>query len=433
MSLLLRYESAGAWGASSGLTQSDLARLGPTLDKLRDELCDVDERLLAGELAIPLSKQPLGSAFYALPATMLSQYAAGRSASPLGQMLVVTKQLMSEVDQIVVLGDRRALAGPKALMAACCQPYYNQLSRAARGSRPRVHFLGDRLDNDAVQGVMHLLGAHRQRAARGVAERWALVVVGQQMVTPAHTRLLPALLESLAVNAADDSQTLQRDVRAERTIWVTGDDSPLLQTARQIGSTHVISVPAQIGLGYTGLSMIGLVPAALLGINVMQLLEGAQAVSQHFSQTKSVENLVLQMAGTQHLLDQQWPLGPQRWMGWNRALGATGQWYRSLIGGSLQRELTVSSTAGSGSFEAGRPGWSMQVFSAGYRFDPLATVVDAQEEDLVQAFRGFRSAGWPTVSLSVPHIDEPSVGQLLQALMLSTVIAARLQGRNPYT
>ena len=179
--------------------------------------------------------------------------------------------------------------------------------------------------------------------------------------------------------------------------------------------------------------MIGLVPAALLGINVMQLLEGAQAVSQHFSQTKSVENLVLQMAGTQHLLDQQWPLGPQRWMGWNRALGATGQWYRSLNGGSLQRELTVSSTAGSGSFEAGRPGWSMQVFSAGYRFDPLATVVDAQEEDLVQAFRGFRSAGWPTVSLSVPHIDEPSVGQLLQALMLSTVIAARLQGRNPYT
>lgn len=68
-------------------------------------------------------------------------------------MLAVTKQLMTEVDRVVVLAEPSWLSWSAALMQACCQPHFNELTRGERGSRPRMVFVGDSLDNDAVQGA----------------------------------------------------------------------------------------------------------------------------------------------------------------------------------------------------------------------------------------------------------------------------------------
>ena len=58
--------------------------------------------------------------------------------------------------------------------------------------------------------------------------------------------------------------------------------------------------------------------------------------------------------------------------------------------------------------------------------------------DLLEAaFEGSRTAYWesgrPTADILLPMLTEHTVGQLMQMLMLATVVEARLMGVNPYS
>lgn len=454
MTPLLRFDASSAMQGGYGLEPSELARLGPALDKLRDEICDIDEKLLAGEMPIPPSKQPLHAAFASLPQRMLAEYEADRPASELGRMLAVTKQLMTEVDRVVVLADRDWLSGPRALMQACCQPYFNELTRGERGSRPRMVFVGDTLDNDAVQGVLHLLGAHRGRAAGNLDQRWGLVMMGDSCSPLGAGRLCSPFLHALEVNCGGDGQLAR-----SRSIVVASESSPLRQLARELGVAHEFSIPAAMGARYSVLSLVGLLPAALLGVNVMKLLEGARGVHDHFRATKAASNGVLQYAAVNHLFEQKLCTPLRCWGLWSERLGAIAAWYQILISGSLGLALQVDMLPTLQNSDAARPQLLQQVVARQYRFDPLsllgtaAQATTSEGELLVQVAasvssaqnlvgvlhqaidhtqQAYLQAGRPTAVLTLPQVDEPCVGELLQWLMLATVAEARLLGRNPY-
>lgn len=454
MTLLLHLDTNLAQLSVTTPQQNNLASLGPELDKLRDEICDIDEKMLAGEIPTPLSKQPLESGFVRQPERLLADYEANRPASQLGRMLAATKQLMTEVDRVVVLGDAQCLSGPRALMQACCQPHFNELSRGSRGSRPRMLFVGDCLDNDSVQGLLHLLGAHRGRAAASLDERWGLVVISRGIKTSSAKWLLKPLLDALHTNCGGDLQQLQ-----SRVMWVLGDTCPFQAEANRLECASRFVFPAGVHESFSVLSLAGLVPAALLGINIMKLLEGGRAISEHFRTTKAADNLVLQFAGVNRLVDHT-PIVPLRmWCNWCRALDGMSSWYRQLLCGCLGTELVDLDLLNNASPPAkllSAPGTKAtmplvnQMVVHNFRFDPLSLISDISIDkptldfahrnnlaDVLHATRqqqqiALQSAGWPSVELSLAQVDEPSLGQLLQLLMLATVVEARRLGCNPY-
>ncbi|MEZ6075453.1 MAG: hypothetical protein R3C56_07200 [Pirellulaceae bacterium] len=55
---MLRFDPSLAMQVGNGLEPSELACVGPVLDKLRDELCDIDEKMLSGEIPTPPSSSP---------------------------------------------------------------------------------------------------------------------------------------------------------------------------------------------------------------------------------------------------------------------------------------------------------------------------------------------------------------------------------------
>ena len=454
MTLQLRLDTSHAWLA--GGEPNQLASLGAVLDKLRDEICDIDEKMLAGEIPTPASKQPLGSGFVRLPERLLAEYEAERPASELGRMLAATKQLMTEVDRVVVLGDAANLSGPRALQA-CCQPYFNELSRGQRGSRPRLVFVGESLDNDEVQGVLHLLGAHRGRAATTLDERWGLVVMGSGTEPNPAACLLRPLLAAQQINNGHDPQAARA-----RVLFVAGKEDPLRSVASELESENCFSLPDGVGPRFSVLSMSGLLTAALLGINVMKLLEGARHISHHFRTTKAADNLVLQFAGVNHLMDQKSAGNPRRWCAWSQALSETNTWYRQLLSGCLGKELLVEAPL---NIERQCPRNTLacppllnQIVVDGFRFDPLPVeapldsslnqdcpqppgIESTSDGTLVQSLqvvhartqRALQLCKLPSVQLSLPQVDEPCLGQLLQLLMLATVVEGRLLGCNPYS
>ena len=460
MSPVLRFQvSIDDPAQESGGPSSELARLGATLDKLRDEMCDIDEKMLAGEVAVPPSKQPLHAGFAKLPAQLLDEYEAGRPVSQLGRMLAVTKQLMTEVDRVVVLADRDFLNGARALLHACCQPHFNELTRGDRGSRPRLTLVGDSLDNDSLQGVLQLVGAHRERAAANLDERWGLVVIAGSSWPGAAGLGCSAFMRALQVNCGGDER-----LASSRTIVIASDSSPAQQASAVLPGAHQFDLPDDVGARYSVLSLAGLIPAALVGMNVMKLLEGARAMQAHFANARAAENMVLQYAAVNHLFEVERASSLRRWSLWSDRLQSLADWYQHLLHGSLGQTLKLEQPQPCDDASSGKRATEEdssllhQVVTSRFRFDPLllqdssaqsaiarsgfaqtddsshniGNLVEVCHAALVKNQQGMVAAGRPVTQLVLPQVDEPSVGQLLQWLMLSSVVEARLRGRNPY-
>ncbi len=455
MSELLRFDPSGVFLAETGLRRAEVAELGPQLERLRDEVCDIDVKMLRGEIPIPDTKQPLDAGFYLLPEQLLDEYAAQRESSQLGRILSATKALMAEVDRVVVLGIGGSYMGARALMDACCQPYYNELGRGQRGSRPRIYFEGNNVDNDASQGLLHLLGADRDRRVCGVEEAWGIVVISKSGGTLETATAFRQFLTALEKSCGGDPATVRR-----RVIPVTGASGKLYDFARSLGCEHIFPVPDGVGGRFSVLSAVGLVPAALMGLNIMRLLEGARAMNEHFRTARAAENIVLQYTAVNHLLELRRGATIRCLSVWSKALEAAGLWYDQLLAESLGKEekgatplTTVNTRDLHSRHQQHQQGRRDKVFNnvivENYRFDPLP--IGRRDEDpdqlndiaektlpevMAAAIEGtnqaLREDGRPTTNLFMPRIDEFTMGQYFQMLMLATVVEGRLLGVNPY-
>src|SRR5687768_2869743 len=129
---LLSFNHAGAMHPLYGLTAADIDSLVPSLERARREMLEEDARLFKSG-KIPAEKQPLDHAFFDMPERLLKEYNQSPERSELGRILATVKRIKERVDKVVVLGIGGSYMGAKALLDSCCQPYYNELSRADRG------------------------------------------------------------------------------------------------------------------------------------------------------------------------------------------------------------------------------------------------------------------------------------------------------------
>ncbi len=455
MSEMLRFDPSSAFLPNTGIDKSDVAGLSATLDKLRDEICDIDVKMLAGQIATPDTKQPLDAGFYLMPEKLLSEYEADRQESELGRILKVTKQLMSEVDRVVVLGIGGSYMGAKALMDACCQPYFNELTRGQRGSRPRIYFEGNNVDNDASQGLLHLLGADRQVVGSGVEDSWGIVVISKSGGTLETASAFRQYLAALEVNCGGDREKVRG-----RVIPVTGNSGKLHDFATELGCDDIFPVPDGVGGRFSILSAVGLVPGALMGINIMKLLEGAKAMNAHFRTAKAADNIVLQYTAVNHLMELKRGANVRLLSVWSKALESAGMWYDQLLAESLGKDLkgampltTVNTRDLHSRHQQHQEGRRDKIVNNlivdNYRFDPLAigrresdpdTLNDIADKSLIDIMsaaiagtnQALRDDGRPSTNLHMPRVDEFCMGQYFQMLMLATVVEGRLLGINPY-
>ena len=63
---------------------------------------------------------------------------------------------------------------------------------------------------------------------------------------------------------------------------VTGTSGKLFDLAKALGCGEMFPVPDGVGGRFSVLSAVGLLPAALLGLDVEKLLAGAAAMNEHF-------------------------------------------------------------------------------------------------------------------------------------------------------
>ena len=447
----ITYDPSGLLIPETGLSAQDLAWFAPRLEMARKEVLD-DVRLWQSGQVVPAQKQPLDAGFMNLPERLLADYQKQPAQSELGQIIATGKRLGEATDRVVVLGIGGSYMGARALFEACCHPYHNELSRDARKGRPRVYLEGNNVDNDALCGLLDILP---KKAGASPEESWSAVVISKSGGTLETAVGFRVILNALRTAVGGDAAKL-----AEWVVPVTGEKGKLRNLAQALGCRQTFPIPDGVGGRFSVLSAVGLLPAAVLGLDVVALLEGAAAMNRCFQTAPAGANPVLDYVAASRLMEVRRGATIRVLSTWGKRLEAVGLWYDQLLSESLGKDgqgatpITVVNTRdlhsrGQQHQEGRRDKLITNLTVAESQRDPIAVGRSNWNQDdldkraertlpqlLAAAAQGTNMAyaqdRRPTAELRLPRLDEAALGQIFQMFMLATVLEGRLMGVNPY-
>jgi glucose-6-phosphate isomerase len=282
-----------------------------------------------------------------------------------------------------------------------------------------------------------------------------LVVISKSGGTLETAAALRQFMSALEKSCGGDPEWLRKLL-----IAVTGESGKLRNLANELQLPETFPVPDGVGGRFSVLSAVGLVPAAILGLDVVKLLEGAAAMNQHFREAPPEENVVLKYVAVNHLLETLRGCNVRILSVWSKALESAGLWYDQLLAESLGKDLlgampltTVNTRDLHSRHQQHQQGRRDKVVNNlivdKYRFDALPvgrrtsdpdslndiaekTLPDIMKAAIEGTNEALRSDGRPTTNLFMPRVDETFMGQFFQMMMLATVVEGRLLGMNPY-
>ncbi|MCI0333889.1 MAG: glucose-6-phosphate isomerase [Planctomycetes bacterium] len=443
--MLIDYDPTGVFLERGGIRRDALAALGPRLAAARDEVL-ADARLWERGGPVPVEKEPLDTRFFELPERLLAEFASNGPASELARLRASADRLAQAVDSVVVLGIGGSYMGARTMLEACCHQYYNEVAAAMRRGRPRMYFEGNNVDNDALLDLVRLL------ESRG--DRWGIVVISKSGGTLETAAAFRVLLRELRGTLGREAKSI-----GELVVPVTGTSGKLSELAKALGCRETFPVPDGVGGRFSVLSAVGLLPGALLGLDIERLLKGAAEVNEHFRTAAPDRNVVLQFVGVCHLMEEQ-GCDVRILSTWGKRLESFGLWYDQLLAESLGKQdrgalpLTIVNTRdlhsrGQQHQEGKRDKLITNLVIERTQGDPLAigrsdmdqdklnelaekTLPDVMAAAIAGTNKAYLDDGRPTATLRVPRLDEFTLGQLFQMMMLATVVEGRLIGINPY-
>lgn len=464
----LRYDYQGALAGADEDPEIAALRekwcLGPSaLESVREDLENARQRTLNDLILLRFGREPsedasdqgpLDAGFIDQPESLLEEYKEKGDDSEIGRIERVADYLREHVDRVLILGIGGSYMGPRALFDALCDRYHNERSRDEREGVPRIYFAGNNFDNDGLGSLLELLEIHATNPAE-VADRWAVLVAsksGGTLETQAAFRLV--------LRAAESYYTGEEDLLRRLVVPITGAEGKLRELAESFGCRDVFTVPEDIGGRFSIFTPVALLPAAVMGLDIVALLEGADVMTRRFRDQPVGENPVLDYVGVSHLMEKQRQASIRVLSTWSSQLEAAGLWYDQLLSESLGKKeqgatpITAVNTRdlhsrGQQHQEGRRDKLITNVVVLRSRRAPMRIGQSSYDEDGLNRFereeipdlmsaacKGTNRAYWesarPTTDIVLSRCDEFALGQLFQMLMLATVVEGRLIDVNPY-
>jgi len=357
-----------------------------------------------------------------------------------------------DIQDVVLLGIGGSALTARALMTALASPFWNALSAEARRGRPRLWVI-DNIDPAEVEATW---GQIRDRL-----DHTLFLVISKSGATP--EPLAQALAISAWAGAAWKDHTL---------VVTQPGPRPLrnLAGAWGIPPERILDAHPQVGGRFSGLTAVGLLPAALIGCPIDRILEGARTMDRRCTPADLQTNPAAQAAAVQVGLYRKGKRISVM-MPYAAALRDVADWFRQLWAESLGKVDDRGEFVGPTPIKAlgvtdqhsqvqlYREGPADKVFTVlsveafdGHTaavpetpdgLDPdtkgaiayltghsLADLLDAERRATVWAMAGL--SGRPTVEIALPTVSPHTVGQLLYMLMVQTSIAGEMLGVNPY-
>jgi len=223
-------------------------------------------------------------------------------------------------DHVVVLGIGGSALGTKALLNALRPPAWNELDDEQREFFPRLTVL-ENVDPTSV-------GA----ALRRIDPRRALVNVVSKSGSTAETMAQYLVIRNWLEESLGSAAT-------RHLVFTTDPARGALREIAHREGIAAVTVPPGVGGRYSVLSPVGLLPAALVGIEIEALIAGARTALERATRDDLLENPAALYAGLHWAADTWLGARIHVLMPYTDRLREFAEWYRQLWAESLGKRL----------------------------------------------------------------------------------------------
>lgn len=425
---LLRYDLNGLFAdriGKEGITQQELDELVPRLQQAHESVSAMRKEGKIGFFDLPYNDELIT------------------------QVELLAEDIVGRFEHFVVIGIGGSALGNIALHTALNHPYYNELGKKQRGRRPAMYF-PDNIDPDRLAALLDVIDLKKTvfnfiSKSGDTAEGMATFLWVRQL-----------LINKIGTK------------KARRHFIATTDleRGSLREIALKEGYP-MLPIPANVGGRFSVFSAVGLLSAAVSGINIRALLRGAAEANKALSKSDYKKNPALAGAAAHYLLHTRKGKNIQIMMSYSHRLKDVADWFRQLWAESLGKQKDRS---GNDVFVGQTPCKAvgvtdqhsqLQLYMEG-PYDKVITLltVDAFDNKLKipKSFPNVDSAGYlgghtinelfhaeqfatelalaqrgrPVCAIRLPSVTPETVGALLMVLEAQTAYAGELYNINAF-
>lgn len=365
-----------------------------------------------------------------------------------GRLVKMGRKISRACRNFVVLGIGGSALGGTAIHRALDHSYYNLLSDSQRKGRPRL-FFADNIDPDGFQGLLDILDP----------KETIFNVISKSGSTAETMSQFLYVQDRLIKKLGKDGH------RSHIVVTSDPEKGPLRKIAEKEGYSS-LAIPPNVGGRFSVFTPVGLLPAAVTGINISMLLAGARDMDKRCKVPNLRQNPAYLNATLYYLADTKKGKSIAVMMPYTNALYGIADWFRQLWAESLGKKTDLDGRpVSTGQTPVRALGVTdqhsqLQLYVEGPN-NKLITflVVEKFHKKIVlsKSFADVDGAGYlgghslneliaveqkatelsltvngrPNISIIVPEVNAFTLGQIFFMLEVQTVFAGGLYNINP--
>ncbi|HSA07009.1 MAG TPA: glucose-6-phosphate isomerase [Candidatus Gastranaerophilales bacterium] len=231
------------------------------------------------------------------------------------------QSVKGKFDNLLVLGIGGSALGGICITEALLKPYWNILDKNQRNDFPRIFFV-DNIDPDQINGLFDVLDLKK-----------TLVNVITKSGTTAETMSAFMIIQERLEKELGDSAK-------ENIVTTTDRNKGILREITNEKGYKSFIVPDDVGGRFSVFSAVGLLPFALTGINISEMLKGVREMDDALKNTDVEKNIAAQNALIHYLMDKKGK-NLSVMMPYSSRLRYVSDWYVQLWAESLGKETDL--------------------------------------------------------------------------------------------
>lgn len=349
-------------------------------------------------------------------------------------------KIQKNSDILIVIGIGGSYLGARAVIEAARGNFFNDLNKENRKT-PQVYFVGNNISSTYISQLLSIIEG----------KDFSINVISKSGTTTE-----PAIAFRIFKEVIENRYGKEE---AKDRIYITTDRARgALKKLADIEGYETFVIPDDVGGRFSVLTPVGLLPIAVAGIDIEELMSGAEVGRIAYGNEDLSENISYKYAAVRHLLYERGKT-TEILVNYEPALQYFGEWYKQLFGESHGKDgKGIFPSAVNFSTDLHSMGQYIQdgmrnIFETVINVEnPVESItIEYNEEDMdglnfvagktidfvnKKAMEGtilaHREGGVPNIVLSVPKLDARSIGELIYFFEMSCAIGGYLMGINPF-
>ncbi len=351
------------------------------------------------------------------------------------------ERFIDESEVVVVIGIGGSYLGARAVIEALSHNFSCIQSQKAR-KHPLILYAGQNLSEDYLNDLLEILDK----------KDYSIVVISKSGTTTE-----PAIAFRILKQHIEDKYG--KDIAKRRIIAITDKARGSLKKLAMNSGYETFVIPDDIGGRFSVLTPVGLLPIAIAGFDVSELIEGAREMSKAIKNDLSIENnIAFSYAAIRYLLFKKGKV-IEMLVNYIPSLHFFTEWWKQLYGESEGKQ-------GKGIFPAGadlttdlhsmgqlmqdgvrnifetilwveKPKKELLIPEDKANFDELNYIAgkrisEVNEKAMLGTEQAHKSGGLPVIRISIPELNERNIGSLIYFFEYACAISGLLLDVNPF-